>query len=128
MSIQLIAAIILAVVFGLSATAKSRNFDRTLAAVNALTGTDSPRATAHLLTMVETLVAISLIVPRTRAKGAILALILLTMFSALIARSLRAGRTPPCFCFGNLSSQPISNLDLVRNAALGILAVVALVS
>jgi uncharacterized membrane protein YphA (DoxX/SURF4 family) len=126
--LQLIAAIVLAVVFGLSATAKSRDFHRTHQAIGALTGVGLPPFTAHCLIAVETLVAVALILPRTRLLGAVGALVLLGVFSALITRSLRAGRRPACFCFGSVSAQPLSTLDLARNAALSVLAIVTLLA
>jgi uncharacterized membrane protein YphA (DoxX/SURF4 family) len=127
-SIQLIAAIVLAVVFGVSATAKSREMDRTRSGIDALTSTSMPFATAHVLVATETLVAVGLVLPRTRELGALAALGLLAIFSALIVRSLTAGRKPVCFCFGSLSTQPLSSLDLYRNGALAVLAVVTLVA
>jgi uncharacterized membrane protein YphA (DoxX/SURF4 family) len=125
-TIQLIAAIVLAGVFGLSATSKSRDKQRTQAAVDALTGSSMPSMTAPVLIAAETLVAVALVLPSTRRLGAIASLILLTMFSVLIIRSLRAGRTPSCFCFGSLTSQPLSTLDVLRNVALSVLAIVTL--
>ncbi len=59
--------------------------------------------------------------------GAVGALVLLGAFTLAIARTLRAGRAPVCHCFGALSARPIGPDAIVRNAALAVLAVVALV-
>lgn len=47
---------------------------------------------------------------------------LLGTFSVVVAANLRAGRRPPCNCFGQRSSSPIGRATLIRN---GVLAVVA---
>lgn len=69
-----------------------------------------------------------LVVPSVRVLGAVAALALLTVFSAAVAVSLRAGRRPVCHCFGARSDRPIGPDTLARNAALGALAVVLLVT
>ncbi len=78
--------------------------------------------------MVEFATAGLLALGSTRALGAVLALVLLAVFSATILRSLRAGRTPTCACFGSFSSASISSTDLVRNGALMTLAALVLLA
>ena len=56
------------------------------------------------------------------------ALGLLTVFTVLLVRLLRAGATAPCRCFGGIRSHPIAWTDIARNVALGALAVVILVA
>jgi hypothetical protein len=45
----------------------------------------------------------------------------------VIGRALRAGAVAPCNCFGAAHADPVSAVDLVRNALLAGLAVVAVV-
>jgi hypothetical protein len=58
--------------------------------------------------------------------GAIIALVLLAAFSALLARRLRAGSTAPCKCFGSTRTRPIAWTDLARNGVFAGLAVLTL--
>jgi hypothetical protein len=73
----------------------------------------------------ELLVAGLLLLPVSRTFGAAGALTLLLLFSALIVSALVNGNAPVCFCFGTHSAQPVSTDNLVRNAALGAMALVA---
>ncbi len=61
------------------------------------------------------------------AVGAPLALGLLAAFTAVLARALRAGVAVGCGCFGTARRGPVSGRDLVRNAVLGVLALVVAV-
>jgi uncharacterized membrane protein YphA (DoxX/SURF4 family) len=54
------------------------------------------------------------------------AIMVLLLFSALIAKRLSEGRRPPCACFGAWSAKPIGPEHLARNAALLVLGVLAL--
>jgi uncharacterized membrane protein YphA (DoxX/SURF4 family) len=54
------------------------------------------------------------------------AIALLVAFSAAIGVHLRRGDAVPCGCFGAASTRPVGGRDLVRNAVLVGLAVVAL--
>jgi hypothetical protein len=60
------------------------------------------------------------------AVGGLATLMLLAFFSTFIVTRLRAGVVAPCACFGATSSQPLSWLALVRNGAMGLLAIAAL--
>ena len=55
--------------------------------------------------------------------GALVALVLLVVFTVLIVRLLRAGTTAPCRCFGGIRSHPLAWTDVARNVALGALAI-----
>ena len=57
---------------------------------------------------------------------ALAAAVLLVAFSVTIARQLVDGRHPPCACFGAWSQRPLGEGHLVRNAALLVLALLAL--
>jgi hypothetical protein len=59
--------------------------------------------------------------------GAIIALLLLAAFSALLYLRLRDGDDVPCKCFGSMRTRTISWADLGRNAVLALLAVVTIV-
>jgi uncharacterized membrane protein YphA (DoxX/SURF4 family) len=55
----------------------------------------------------------------------IVAIFVLLLYSALIAKRLSQGRRPPCACFGTWSAKPIGPEHLLRNLgllALGLLA------
>lgn len=73
------------------------------------------RVVGRLLAPIELAVA-ALLLPRATAWfGAVAAFVLFGGFSALIAWNLRRGQRPPCACFGEASSAPISAWTLVRN-------------
>ncbi len=57
---------------------------------------------------------------------ALIAIMLLLLFSALIAKRLSEGRRPACACFGAWSAKPIGPEHLARNALLLVLGVLAL--
>jgi hypothetical protein len=119
------AAIILAATFVWSALEKSRDRVSTHTAAAALLDRPVSRIIVPVLIGAELAVALLLVVPGTRTVGSVMALGLLILFSALISIRLRAGQSPSCFCFGSRSARTISWLDVVRNAALAVLAVVA---
>jgi uncharacterized membrane protein YphA (DoxX/SURF4 family) len=56
------------------------------------------------------------------------ALVLLVLFTAVLVRTLRTGRRPPCACFGTWTATPVGWSNVWRNAAFLALAVVVLVS
>ena len=85
----------------------------------------SARPGALLLPAVELAVAVLLVPGATARVGAIAALALLVVFSAVLARELVRGTAVGCNCFGALSS-PRASRALVRNAVLaGAMAAVA---
>ena len=53
------------------------------------------------------------------------AVVVLAMFSSLVAVRLAQGRRPPCACFGALSARPIGPGTLARNAVFMVLAAAA---
>jgi methylamine dehydrogenase accessory protein MauD len=78
--------------------------------------------------VVEIATAIAL-VPRTTGRwGAVAALVLLTVFAAAIANSLRAGAAPDCHCFGQLHSRPAGPATLIRNVVLAAAAAALVVA
>jgi uncharacterized membrane protein YphA (DoxX/SURF4 family) len=72
------------------------------------------------------LVTAALLVAVPRA-GGIVALAVLAAFTAVVARAVLNGSTAGCTCFGTVSRRPVSATDLLRNALLGALALVAAV-
>lgn len=68
-----------------------------------------------------TVAALLVIVPRV---GALAAVALLGLFSAVLADRLRRGIAAPCNCFGSTDERPLSTRHLLRN---GVLAASALV-
>jgi hypothetical protein len=75
--------------------------------------------------VVELLVGAGLVTGVTRRPLGWVAVALLVAFSAVLARSLAAGRRPVCACFGGWSTRPIGPATLMRNALLLALALVA---
>lgn len=70
------------------------------------------------------LAAAGLVIATTTARaGAAVALLLLSVFCAAIARALRRGERPDCGCAGRLRATPVGPGTLVRNGALAALAV-----
>src|SRR5688500_13264747 len=68
------------------------------------------------LPVVELGVAATLILaPRV---GGLAALVLLTVFTVLLARAIAAGATTGCGCFGAVADEPVSVLDVARNGLL----------
>jgi peroxiredoxin/uncharacterized membrane protein YphA (DoxX/SURF4 family) len=89
-----------------------------------------PRAVAQWLGLflpaVEIAVALTLLWSGTAVWGAAAALCLFLVFTGAIAYNLRRGHTPPCHCFGQLASTPISRTTLARTLLFAGVAAVAL--
>lgn len=122
-SVGFVAAVLVASVFVWSGVAKLRDrreVGRDFAAIGI------PFApVAVIAVVIVEFVAAALLVLRP-SLGAIVALVLLAVFSAVLASVIRSGRDISCGCFGANQSEPISSVDLVRNAALAVLATLAL--
>ena len=75
--------------------------------------------------VVELALAVGLVVAPAIAAWVALAIVL--AFTVVIGRAVAAGSTVSCACFGRSSDddQPVSVVELVRNAGLGGLAIVA---
>jgi peroxiredoxin/uncharacterized membrane protein YphA (DoxX/SURF4 family) len=119
----LIARLFLAVVFGVSGTAKLADLEGTR---QAAAGFGLPawagRPVAVALPAVELAVAAALLPATTAAAAGWAALGLLAVFSAVVAASLARGRRPACHCFGQIRPAPVGWRTLARNAALGAVA------
>lgn len=113
-------AVLLAAVFVRAGAAKLARPSATSAGFATL-GVPGATGAARVVPVVELVVAACLLaIPRA---GGIVALVLLAVFSGFLARGLRAGATAPCNCFGSARSDPVSPVDLIRNALLAVLAV-----
>jgi peroxiredoxin len=120
--------LLLAFVFAVAAVAKLVGPAGTRAAIEAF-GVPARLAApgALLLPITELAIAVALIPAATGRWGALAAVALLAIFSLAIARTLRAGSTPDCNCFGGLTQTEVGRGTLVRNLLLaGIAAFVAL--
>lgn len=87
-----------------------------------------PAWLARPVPVVELLVGAGLVTGVARRPLGLAAFVLLSAFSAVIARTLATGRRPVCACFGAWSARPIGGRSLVRNGALAALAVVAVLA
>jgi uncharacterized membrane protein YphA (DoxX/SURF4 family) len=88
-------------------------------------GLGAPDWTVPVVPWVELVVGALLVVQVGRPVMAIIAIGMLTVFTAMIAVQLRQGRHPPCACFGAWSAKPIGGGHVARNLALIAFAVVA---
>jgi len=118
------AAIVLAAVFAVAALAKLRRPAATASSFAAL-GLPLPGALAYAVPAVEALLAVALVAAPAPAAWA--AVVLLVAFTAVLARALARGTGVPCACFGSArrATEPVSGAELVRNAMLAALAIVA---
>jgi thiol-disulfide isomerase/thioredoxin len=118
--------LVLAAVLGLAAVAKLADRAGTRKAVVEF---GAPRSLAGPLALAlpaaELAAAGLLLVPGTARWGAVAALALLALFSAVVARALVRGEAPDCHCFGQLSSRPAGPRTLVRNGVLAGVAALA---
>src|SRR3954463_14740375 len=99
--------LVLALVFLTAGAAKLADREGSRAAI---AGFGVPPAMASplgvLLPLVELTAAVLLVPAAAAAWGALLALALLLLFIAGIARSMARGEAPDCHCFGQLHSAP----------------------
>lgn len=123
------AALVLAVVFAWAAIAKLRTPAETTSSFHGL-GLPAAPGLARAVPFVELGVAVGLLAAPSLVGW--VALPLLLAFSIVIARAVAAGSTVTCACFGTAATRgddedgrPVSVVELVRNAGLGGLAIVA---
>ena len=121
------AALVLAGVFAWAAVAKLRTPTETTQSFH---GLDLPAAAslARLVPVVELAVAAGLVVAPALVAWPALAIVV--AFSLVLVRAVAAGATVSCNCFGasagtGTDARPVSAIELVRNAGLGALAIVA---
>jgi len=118
-----LAALVLAAVFGWAGVAKLGARDRTARTFRALR-LPAPGGLAVAVPAVELGLAVALVVvPGWAAAGA---LALLAAFTVFLARAVRSGVDVGCGCFGSAGNDPVSGVELVRNALLALAAALAL--
>ena len=121
------AALVLAAVFAWAAVAKLRTPHETAQSFRGL-GLPAAAALARAVPLAELAVSAGLLLAPAVVAWPALALVL--AFSMVIARAVAAGSTVACACFGTAAprgdaARPVSVVELVRNAGLGALAIVA---
>ena len=118
------AAIVLAAVFAVAAVAKLRQPATTTSSFAAL-GLPSPSVLTYAVPAVEAVLAVALVIAPAPAAWA--AVVLLAAFTVVLARAIAKGTGAPCACFGSArrATEPVSGVELVRNAMLAALAIVA---
>ena len=118
-----VAAVVLGALFLRAAAAKLARRDDAARAFAALR-VPAPAALARGVPIVELVLAAALLAgPRAGAGGS---LVVLAAFSAVLLRAVRSGVTAPCACFGAATADPVSYVDLLRNALLAVLGGTAL--
>jgi len=86
----------------------------------------APASVAPFVPWAELLVGAALVSQLVEPFAAALAIVMLVVFTVLIGVRLARGEHPPCACFGAWSATPVGPRHLVRNAALLLLGVLAL--
>ncbi len=89
-------------------------------------GLGAPAWVIPFVPWVEIVVGAALIAQFAEPWAALLALLMLAVFTVLIGVALSQGRHPPCACFGAWSAKPIGAGHLARNAGLLVLGVLSL--
>ncbi|MFZ9864025.1 MAG: MauE/DoxX family redox-associated membrane protein [Ilumatobacteraceae bacterium] len=87
----------------------------------------APRWVAPIVPWFEIALGAALIAQLWRAPMAIVALLTLQVFTVLLLANIGRGHRPVCACFGSWSAKPIGTGHVVRNVAMMLLAVLALV-
>jgi uncharacterized membrane protein YphA (DoxX/SURF4 family) len=108
-------AVALALVLLAAAVAKLRSPSRTTQDFAAL-GLPAPRLLARVVPAVELTVAVVLIA--APGWGGVAAFGLLVLFTALLVSLVRSGQTISCSCFGAVSDEPVSWVEVTRNGIL----------
>ncbi len=118
-----IAAVVLAVLLVWAAVAKVRAPLETAGNFEQL-GVPAPLLMARVVPAVEVVVALLLLaVP---GWGGVAAFALLACFTVLLVSLVRSGATVACSCFGTVSDEPISWVEVTRNVVLLMMAALAL--
>lgn len=125
MSIGAIAAVALGVAMTLAGAAKVAAGPQWPAQAAAL---GAPGIAVPVLPWFEIVLGGLLCAQVARPVVGVLTIALLIAFTALIVLRLAQGRRPPCACFGSWSATPLGWRHLVRNAALIVVAIVAVVA
>ena len=122
-AVSLVAAVLLGIAFVVAGASKLAAREAWPAQGVAL---GAPFFLVTYVPWVELAVGATLIAQLFEPVPALVAIMLLLLFSALIAKRLSQGRHPTCACFGAWSAKPIGPQHLARNAVLLVLGVLAL--
>ncbi len=114
-----IVAVLLALVLLAAAAAKLRRPDTTAGDFAAL-GLPAPKLLARLVPFAEVAVAALLLV--LPGWGGVAAFAMLAGFSALLVGLIRSGSQVACSCFGAVSDEPVSWVEIARNLVLLLMA------
>ena len=91
-------------------------------------GLGAPSFVVPVLPWFEIVLGAVLVMQVVPVLAAVTALVVLVLFTALIARRLAQGQHPPCACFGTLSTKPLGRGHVIRNVGFMVLAVAALLA
>jgi uncharacterized membrane protein YphA (DoxX/SURF4 family) len=86
----------------------------------------APRPVVPAVPWLEMAVGAALVAQLAEPVPAVLAIVLLITFTALIGTQLQRGKRPMCACFGAWSAKPIGPAHIARNSGLLILGLLAL--
>jgi thiol-disulfide isomerase/thioredoxin/uncharacterized membrane protein YphA (DoxX/SURF4 family) len=115
----LLSRLLLAVVFAVAAIAKFYDPEGTKKAFQDFGfGKALIRVGAAGLPVVEIVTAFLLITPSTGWYGGLFSLLLLALFTIILASAVAQGKQAECHCFGQFSSKPVGWGSLVRNLLL----------
>ncbi|MFE7798471.1 peroxiredoxin family protein [Nocardia sp. NPDC057440] len=119
-----VSRLVVSAVFGLSAVGKlmDRAATRKSVAEFGLPIRWAP-VVAWGLPMLEAVIAVAVLPPWTAVAAAVLATLVLAVFTGAVIRLLVRGKRPACSCFGSLSDAPIGAGTVARNGMLMALAV-----
>src|SRR6185503_6175115 len=121
--VLLIARLFLALIFGVAGLAKAAD---PAGSREALISFGVPERLApfmaRALAFAEIIIALALIPLNFAWWGAVAALALLMIFTAVIGTNLARGESPDCRCFGQLYSEPVSWTTFARNLTLAAIA------
>lgn len=121
-SVSVVAAVILGVVFltaGVSKFAARERWPDQAAALGVR------RGLATVVPPLEIGLGALLVAQIARGAVAIVAAVVLVVFTGLILIRITEGHRPPCACFGAWSATPLGAVHIVRNLALIVIAAVA---
>lgn len=122
-AVALVASLLAGAAFVLAGASKLAAGERWPVDARAL---GAPGIVIPVLPWVELAVGAGLVTRLAVPAPAVAAVVLLTLFSALLVPHVRAEQPPSCACFGAWSASPVGVSHLVRNAVLVVLAVLAM--
>lgn len=115
-----LASIMAATVAAVFAMTGAMKFRRSAAPEMRRLGLPLPRVLAIVVPIAEVATARTLVT--TPRLGGLMALILLTAFTAVLVRTIRSGESVSCGCLGSFSDAPITWMTVYRNGVLAFMA------